>query len=388
MKWAGSLLALSVIFLSAIGLVIIFSVSSVEGERIYGDSLHFVKGQLLFFVAAISVATAIYFTPIEKWFSKGVIYILIALILIGLISVHIPGLGKEIKGSSRWIRLPGINLQTSEFVKIAAILVVAWWHGQPWRINRSFIQGAFIPICGVGVVAIGLISQPDFGSTIMLGSICIIMMLTSGVKITHLLLLATPALLGIVIAIIFDPVRIQRVLPIFQLNTSGNVAEEVLQGSLYQVSAAISAFKHGGVFGQGIGHSIYKEHYIPEYHTDFILSMVGEEFGVFGTSLCMILILVILICGLYISYKTEHFQYRLLALGMTLQISLYAIVNTGVVCGLFPTKGLAMPFLSYGGSNLFSSFMAVGFILSVAKYTYNSETPKNEPQHSTTFYNM
>lgn len=388
MKLAISLLIIAVLLLSSIGLVMIFSVSSVEGLRIYNDSYHFLKNQGLFFIAAIIVATIIFTIPLEKWFSKGMVYILICAIIVGLIVVHIPGLGKEIKGSNRWIQLPGINLQTSEFIKIATIILMAWWQGMPWRKNASIKEGLLIPGAGLGVVCIGLLLQPDFGSAIMLTIICCAIMLTAGVNLRVFVGLFVSALLILVALVIHDPIRIKRVVPVFLLNMPQEVDSELLSGPLYQVVSAISAFKHGSITGQGLGNSIYKEHYIPEYHTDFILSMIGEELGVCGTVACVILITTILICGLYISYKTEHFQYRLLALGMTLQISLYAIVNTGVVCGLFPTKGLAMPFLSYGGSNLLSSFMAFGFILAVGRYTIEHEFPDNTPQHSDTFWNM
>lgn len=388
MKLAISLLIIAVLLLSSIGLVMIFSVSSVEGLRIYNDSYHFLKNQALFFLAAIIVATIIFAIPLETWFSKGMVYVLIGAIIVGLIVVHIPGLGKEIKGSNRWIQLPGINLQTSEFIKIAAIILMAWWQGVPWRKNSSLKEGLVYPGIGVILVCIGLLLQPDFGSAIMLALICCAIMVTAGVNVRVLFALGVSALLAIAVLVFHDPVRIKRVVPVFLLNMPEKVDPELLSGPLYQVVSAISAFKHGDIFGKGLGNSIYKEHYIPEYHTDFILSMVGEELGVLGTSACIILILTIFICGLYISYKTEHFQYRLLALGMTLQISLYAMVNTGVVCGLFPTKGLAMPFLSYGGSNLLSSFMAIGFILAVARYVVENEVPDNTPQHTDTFWNM
>lgn len=388
MKLAISLLITSVLLLSSIGLVMIFSVSSVEGLRIYNDSYHFLKNQALFFIAALTVATIIFAIPLEKWFSKGMVYFLIGAILIGLIVVHIPGLGKEIKGSNRWVQLPGISLQTSEFIKISVIILMAWWQGQPWRRNAAFKEGLLYPGIGVGLVCVGLLLQPDFGSAIMLALICCLMMITAGVNIRILATMGATALAIITILVIHDPIRIKRVVPVFLLNMPEEVDPELLSGPLYQVISAISAFKHGGIIGKGLGNSIYKEHYIPEYHTDFILSMIGEELGIMGTASCIILILTIFICGLYISYKAENFQHRLLALGMTLQISLYSIVNTGVVCGLFPTKGLAMPFLSYGGSNLLSSFMAIGFILAVGRYIIENEIPDNTPQHNDTFWNM
>lgn len=387
MKWAIILLASSVLLLTLIGLVMIFSVSSVEGERIYNDGLHFVKNQGIFFLLAVITAVIIYTIPLETWFSKGMVYIFISIIVFGLIAVHIPGLGKEVKGSSRWIQLPGIRLQTSEFIKIATIFLMAWWQGLPWSKNKT-LAGTLIPCAGLGIVCIGLLLQPDFGSAIMLSLVCGLIMLTAGANAYLLLGVAATGLMAIIGLILYDPVRIKRVFPIFELNTANSLNSEMLSGPLYQVIGAISALKHGGILGQGLGHSVYKEHYIPEYHTDFILSMIGEELGIVGTSIVELLILTILVCGLYISYKVEHFQYRLLALGMTLQISLYAIVNTAVVCGLFPTKGLAMPFLSYGGSNLLSSFIAVGFILSVGRYVLETKASSDISQHDPSFWNV
>lgn len=388
MKKAVVILAIAVLALAIFGLVVNLSISTVEGQRLQNDSFHYIKNQSTFFVIALIVSIAIIFIPLDKLFSRGMIYLYIAAIIIGLVIVHIPGLGKDVKGSSRWINLMGINIQTSEFIKLAAIILMAWWHGCKWRKNGTLVEGILIPCCGIGLISIGLLLQPDFGSTIMLAAICVAIMLTAGVNYKILFGLGTLAIAGISTLIALDPVRLKRVLPIIQLNISDNVSAEILSDDLYQVQAAISAFKYGGVTGKGFGNSIFKEHYLPEYHTDFVLSMIGEELGIIGTSIVIILILVIFCCGLYISYKTENAQHRLLALGMTLQISLYGFVNTAVVCGLFPTKGLAMPFLSYGGSNLVCSFIAASLIVSVGKEYIDYEDSESLPQHNTNFWKM
>ena len=382
------ILAVAVLSLTILGLITIFSVSSVEGLRVYDDALHFVKRQALFLAIAITLAIAICVIPLEFWFSKKMLYLCGIFIFLGLIAVHIPGLGVNVKGSSRWIQLPGIRIQPSEFIKIATIILMAWWQGMPWRKNSSIKEGIFIPGLALTIILAGLIGQKDFGSTLMLAGTCFLIMLTAGVNIRLISCTIVIGLIIFTILVIENPVRLERVIPIFKLNTSESVSQEMLQDSLFQVVASISAFKHGGIFGQGLGHSIFKEHYIPEYHTDFILSMIGEELGLFGTSLVVILILTIFICGICISLKTRNFLYRLLALGMTLQISLYAFVNTGVVCGALPTKGLAMPFLSYGGSNLIASYIAVGFILAVAKYVNDNEEAEEDSQHDPSFWKM
>lgn len=388
MKRVSILLALSVLALTFIGLVTIYSVSSVEGISIDQNPYKFIKNQFVFFIVALMIATAVYTIPIETWFSKGMVYILVAAAILGLVLVFIPEIGVKVNGSRRWIQLPGFRIQTSEFIKLITIILLARWEGMPWRNNKSFKEGIFYPCIGLGFVFLGLMLQPDFGSTIMLGCICSIIMLTSGVNFRYFVGAAILAIIPIIILVIHDPERIMRVTPIFQLNTQETLSQDIIDNSLYQVRSAISALRHGGVSGIGLGHSIFKEHYTPEYHTDFILSMIGEELGILGTSLVVLLIVIILICGLYISYKTEHFQYRLLALGMSLQISLYAIVNTGIVCGFLPTKGLAMPFLSYGGSNLLSSYIAVGFLLAIARYVRNYEESEENSQHDPSFWNM
>ena len=388
MRWAVFLLILAVFLLAIIGLVMIYSVSSVQGETIYNDSYHFVKNQGLFFLLAIMAIVLINLIPFDTLFSKEIVYLAIVIILFGLIAVHIPGLGRKVNGSSRWIELIGFRLQTSEFIKLATIFLMAWWQGQAWRKNVSFLEGFLYPTIGLGIVDIGLMSQPDFGSTFMLSAICCMMMVVAGVNLKYLLGMVICGLSLFVYKVIEDPLRLQRVNPIIKLNSSGIVDSATIEGPLYQVVSAISAFKHGGVWGKGLGHSVYKEHYIPEYHTDFILSMIGEEMGILGTSIIAILVLTILISGIYISLKERDFQFRLLAFGMTLQISLYAIVNTAVVIGFFPTKGLAMPFLSYGGSNLLSSFIAIGFIIFVARHVIGNEVNEEDPQHDLSFWKM
>ncbi|MBQ2282467.1 MAG: cell division protein FtsW [Kiritimatiellae bacterium] len=388
MKVAILLFTSAAILLAIFGLVMIYSVSSVQGEALNNDGYHFVKNQGLFLVLAITVAILINLIPFDSFFSKGIIYFAGISILIGLIIVHIPGIGREVNGSNRWIDFLGFRLQTSEFIKLATIFLMAWWQGQPWRKNKSLLEGLIIPSAVLLVIDAGLMLQPDFGSTLMLSTICFLMMIVAGVKIKYFLCLIPFPIIAFVMKVIADPLRLKRVTPIFELNFADSVDQEILSDSLYQVISAISAFKHGGAWGQGIGQSVFKEHYIPEYHTDFILSMVGEELGILGTSLVAIGVLIILICGTYISIKENDFQFRLLAFGMTLQISLYSIVNTGVVSGLFPTKGLAMPFLSYGGSNLLSTFIAAGLVIYVARHVMENEYQEGTPAHDPNFWKM
>lgn len=382
-------LVIAVLTITILGLITIFSVSSVEGLRVSNDALRFVRKQAIFLLVAILCAITIYMVPLDFWFSKKMLLLYCIFIFLGLIAVHIPKLGVSVKGSPRWIEpIPGVRVQPSEFIKIATIILMAWWQGLPWRKNSSIKEGILIPSGALGIVLAGLIIQKDYGSTFMLAATCFTIMITAGVNFRFVsgAIVLLLSLFSLLVAI--NPVRLERVLPIIKLNFADSVSPEILKDSLFQVVASISAFHRGGLFGQGLGHSVFKEHYIPEYHTDFILCMIGEELGLLGVLFVVILILTIFTCGICISFKTKNILYRLLALGMTLQISLYAFVNTGVVCGALPTKGLAMPFLSYGGSNLIASYIAIGFLLAVAKYVNEYEETDEESQHDSSFWNM
>lgn len=363
MKWTPAILSIIVLGLVGLGIAVQASISNVQGINLNGDPYHFLLQQILYFLIALVICIAIAVINPEFWARRGVIVLACIAILIALASVHIPGLGRSTKGSARWIYFMGVSLQPSEFVKLGAILVMAWWQSRPGCINEDFKQGALVPCIGLGVVALGFLSQPDFGSVVMLGAVNVTIMLVAGVRIRHLMPFAIVGLVALVVLIANDPERRSRVTSVLHLNR--DKTEKIDEGDSYQLEQSLAAMAVGGKFGVGFGESVFKQSYLPENHTDFIFSMICEELGFVVAISCIFLFAAFMWCGLLIAINAPSAFTRLLAFGMTIHIGLSAGVNLGVVTGLFPTKGLALPFLSYGGSSLVSSLIAVGFLLAI-----------------------
>ena len=292
-----------------------------------------------------------------------------------LVAVHVPGLGYRANGSTRWIRLPGLLLQPSEFVKLGAIVLSAWWLGAPGRANESFREGVAVPVLGMGVVVAGFLSQPDLGSSIMLVLVNGALLFLSGARLRWLFALAAAGLVLLAVFLAHDPVRMKRLSPVLgplrpllvkEESAAADAFRPAVDDENYQLNMALSALGAGGWRGRGLGESLFKHRYLPENHTDFIFAMVGEELGLAATLSCVLLFLAMAAAGFYVAWRAPDRRTMLLAAGMTLQISLSAAVNVGVVTGAAPTKGLALPFLSYGGSSLIASVSTVGFLLAVA----------------------
>lgn len=380
MKLAGAVLFLCMVALMGVGVVILTSIGNVQGARIFSDPNHFWVQQLVFGAAGLACCAAVACVPPSFWFDRRVALAIAAFVVVALVAVHVPGLGHRANGSTRWIRLPGLLLQPSEFVKIAAIVLSAWWLGAPERDNGSFREGVAVPVAGMGVVVAGFLSQPDLGSSIMLVLVNGALLFLSGARLRWLLALGAAGLVLLAVFLAHDPVRMRRLSPRWQTflrplvvlvghdrgDGAGDAFPPVEGKENFQLNMSLSALAAGGWTGRGLGESIYKHRYLPENHTDFIFAMVGEELGLAATLSCVLLFLAMAAAGFYVAWRAPDRRTMLLAAGMTLQICLSAAVNVGVVTGAAPTKGLALPFLSYGGSNLIASVATVGFLLAVA----------------------
>ena len=376
MKAAGAILFLCTVALMGLGLVILTSVGNVPGARLFADPNHFWRQQLAFGCLALACCAAVACVPPSFWFDRRVAIALVAIILVSLVAVHVPGLGRRANGSTRWIRLGGYLLQPSEFVKMAAIVLSAWWLGAPGRRCETFREGVAVPVLGMGVVVAGFLSQPDLGSSIMLVAVNGLLLFLAGARFRHLLPLGLAGLALLAVFLAHDPVRMKRLSPVLGplrplvVREEPGAAPDALRPGTdraeYQLNRSLSALAAGGWRGRGLGNSIYKHSYLPENHTDFIFAMVGEELGLAATLPCVLLFLAMAAAGFYVAWRAPDLRTRLLAAGMTLQIALSAGVNIGVVTGAAPTKGLALPFLSYGGSSIIASCATVGFLLAIA----------------------
>jgi len=315
------------------------------------------------FAIALVVAVPLAFVPPSYLTRKWVLAVLVLAIVAGLAVVHIPGLTKgAINGAGRWIYIAiagrKISFQPSEVVKVAYLLLLAWWMQGHARKRESYEYRVFWPIAALGLVSIGFLAQKDYGSVIMLALVSMPVMLIGGAKFYHLLPWGMLAAVLLAVLIAIDPARSGRIQSFVN-------RDKVADNKSYQVDQSRRALADGGVTGVGYGDSMFKHRYLPENHTDFVFAMIGEEWGFAGTTTCLALYLAFFCMGLVITARAPDLFSAFTAFGLTLHITLAAGVNTGMVAGMLPTKGLALPFISYGGSNLLCSLIAAGILISI-----------------------
>jgi cell division protein FtsW len=355
-KSATAIIGISFI-LATVGIVILASTSSVYAGHTYNDPMFFVKRQAISLALALVAALVCMRMPYHYWRTLAPLIGLVALAL--LVMVLIPGIGVTLKGSSRWLRLGPFNLQPSEIAKFALIIGLARWLTFAQRRIINFRQGLLIPLLIIGVLAGPVFIAPDFGTTLLMGLVGISMMFVAGSSIPYLLTFTTLGLALFVVAIMHNEVRMRRILAFLN-------PEKYALGEAFQLLQAIYAFVVGGLTGVGLGGSLQKRFYLPEAHTDFILAILGEELGLVASLSVVILFAALFFLGLLISFRAHDVFGRMVAFGITMMLSTQAAINIGVVTGVLPTKGLALPFISYGGTSLVMSFAMVGVLVNIA----------------------
>jgi cell division protein FtsW len=266
----------------------------------------------------------------------------------------------KLNGAHRWIRLPGATFQLSELVKIALIIMLAWYCDRSQRKMDTFKRGIIFP--GIIIAfALGLIFvEPDRGTTILLAAVSGMMLLVAGVQLKHLLIPAFGGVAVLAVSILHDPMRMNRIAAWLH-------PQQHLNGAALQAQQSMIALGAGGVTGLGLGNGLQKLGYVPEIQSDFIFANIGEELGLIATLFVVVAFLLIAICGIFIALRARDNFGCLLASGVTFLISLQAAINIGVVTSVLPNKGLALPFISSGGSSLLAMLIGVGILLSVAR---------------------
>jgi cell division protein FtsW len=277
-----------------------------------------------------------------------------------LVLVLIPGVGREVSGARRWFRFKFISFQPSELMNLAMIIYVADFIARKGSLIKSFIRGFLPPVCALGCCALLVLVQPDLGTTIAISLVVFIMLFIAGTRIEYLLslfLMALPALYFLIFSV---PYRRARILAF--LNPWLDP-----RGSGFQIIQSQVALGSGGIFGVGLGHSRQKLFFLPAAHTDFIFSIIGEELGLLGTLAVIMLFMIFIQQGVRIIRNApDRFGY-FLALGLVLMIVIKAVINIGVSCGVLPTKGLPLPFISYGGSSFIFDMVSVGILINIAR---------------------
>ena len=350
---------LSALFLTGIGLVMVFSASSALAGKRYLDSAYFFKHQLFHLVMGLVIMTVLAIRDYQRL--KALAYPFLLLILATLVITLIPGVGHRAGGAARWLRLGVFSVQPSELAKLALVLFLASYLCERQPQIKSFIR-VFLPGLGVAaLLTLPVLLQPDLGMSITLIGLAAAMLFVAGTRITYLLALAGGALPILYVLVFKVSYRLDRLTAFLR-------PWEDPANTGFQIIHSFLAFGSGGLWGTGLGGSRQKLFYLPEPHTDFIFSVLGEELGLWGVLVVLSLFMVLIWRGVRTALDAKDLFGTYLALGATLIIGLQAFVNAAVVMGLLPTKGLTLPFISYGGSSLAVNFACVGILLSVATH--------------------
>jgi cell division protein FtsW len=351
------ILLVTTLSLAALGLAMIFMASNVMAQSQYNDPYYFIKRQGLYGLlglGALFLGRAVNYQHYRRW-----VYRILFLSLVSLILVFVPGIGGKVRGAARWLHLGPLTLQPSEFAKLAIVLFMAYSLARKQEKMKYFAIG-FLPhmlVAGVFVALIG--KEPDFGTAITVGAIVFTMLFVGGTRLTHILLSLGAVIPMAIMMVLRDPKKYSRILSFMDPWKHG-------QDVGYQLKQSLLAIGSGGILGLGPGQSKAKLFYLPDAHTDFILSIFSEETGFLGVILVLALFTIVVSRGIWLSLKAPDRFGSYLALGLTLLIGLPAVINLGVVSGIFPTKGLSLPFLSYGGSGLLVNLLAVGILLNIS----------------------
>jgi cell division protein FtsW len=351
------LLLLSALALAGIGLFMVYSASSALAAKRYLDEAYFFKSQLLHVMAGLLVMGLLASLDYRR-LERAAYYLLLG-VLLPLLLVLLPGVGHEAGGATRWLRIGPLSIQPAEFAKLALVVYLAYSLSVHSDQIKSFSRG-LLPHLGVAVVMIiPVLAEPDLGMSVILFALTVAMLFVAGARLVYLLgLLIAAAPLAYMLIVLF-PYRFERLLTFWDPWADPN-------GAGFQIIHSFFALGSGGLTGAGLGASRQKLFYLPEPHTDFVFSVLGEELGLWGVLLVLALFLVLILRGLKVALEARELFGSYLALGATLIIGLQAFINAAVVMGLLPTKGLTLPFISYGGSSLVVNFACVGILLAVA----------------------
>lgn len=336
----------------------VFSSSSVYAMRVLGSSTYFLHRHLLFLFMGIilmGVVMTVDYRELQKYAKP---LLMITVILLAL--VLIPGLGWESNGARRWLKIGMFNIQPSEFAKIAMLIYVSDFLSRKRSQLRDFFNG-FVPMMMVlGVVCLLILKQPDMGTAVFIAVISLLMMFIAGADARHVGVLILAALPVVYLLIAHVPYRLARIMAFLDPWRDS-------RGIGFQLTQSQIALGSGGLWGVGLGQSRQKLFYLPAAHTDFIFSIIGEELGLIGTMAVIILFIFFIWQGARIVKRTTDSFGYFLSLGVVLMIGLQAVINVGVSIGALPTKGLPLPFISYGGSALMANLIAVGLLLNVSR---------------------
>lgn len=359
-----NVLIFCVLILLCIGSIMVASASMPYAERINGNAFHYIIRHSISIAVAAVVAFVTYKIPLNRWFNSTFFLWFITILLLLAVLV----VGTEVNGSRRWIRVAGFTLQASEVAKVMMAIFTADYVVRRAEEVRNNYKGLLRLSVIMGATILLVMLEPDLGATVVITLTMLGVFFLAGAPWIQFGFAFGIILAALVSAILFEPYRLQRLL------SFSNPWDDPL-GTGYQLSNALMAFGRGEWTGVGLGHSIQKMSYLPEAHTDFMLAILGEEFGFLGISTILILSFTMLICCIRIGHralKNNYLRAGYLAYGISIIFLLQILVNAGMNMGMLPTKGLTLPFISYGGSSLIVCAMMVALILKIDATTRES----------------
>lgn len=357
-KKLDKLLLFATILISLFGLLMIYSASSIWAEYKFDDAFYYVKHQSIFFLLGLIVIFTTSKINYEVYYKKSNFIIMACLIM--LILVLIPGIGSIRNGSRSWFGIGSFGIQPSEAAKLGLIIFTSKFLSNSEQYIKSFKKGV-LPILFITLLIFGLIMlQPDLGTGVILVMSIIALLFIAGVNMKFFFISGIIGLIGIIILILIAPYRMDRI-------TSFVDPWSDALGTGFQIIQSLYAIGPGGLLGTGFGNSIQKHFYLPEPQTDFIFSIIAEEFGVVGAFIVVGLFSIILYRSIKIATNTKDLFSKYLAFGIIFQLIFQTLMNLMVVIGLIPVTGVTLPFLSYGGSSLLISMASIGIILNISK---------------------
>ena len=359
-KLPDIILLLVTLILVTVGTAMIYSSSSIIALEKFKDGQYFLKKQLFFVLIGLTsmiIMTKVSYTQLRKWAYPTM---LLSFVLLSML--FIPHLGMRRGGAMRWLNLGGFSFQVTEMVKITIVIFLAHLLTRKAHQLKDFSKGVLIPLVITSITILLILLEPDFGTAVIIATILLLMLCIAGSQIKHLLFLVVAFIPVGVALILYKGYRLTRLTAFLDpWKDADNTGFQIIQSLL--------SFGSGGTFGVGIGDGMQKLFYLPEPHTDFILSIIAEESGFIGVAIVIVMFAIFAFRGFMIALKAPDLFGTLLASGLTMVIAMEAFINIAGVMGLIPLKGLVLPFLSYGGTAFIMTMTAVGILLNISTQT-------------------
>ncbi|MCK9230714.1 MAG: putative lipid II flippase FtsW [Syntrophales bacterium] len=361
-RTSDNVLLYAALILVCVGTVMIYSSSVLIAADRFGDEYHFLKKQIVFVVIGLLAMIAASRFPYHFW--KRLAYPGIILSCALLVILAVPGAGSTVGGATRWLKVGPFSFQVSEAVKVAVVIFMAHYLTKKADHLKEFFRVFMVPLVLISLIVAFILLQPDFGTAVIITATVLIMFFVAGGRVMHLAGLTATIAPVAVFLLVRESYRVQRIMA---FRSPWDDPSE--KG--YQIIQSFISFGSGGAFGVGLGNSMQKLFYLPEPHTDFILAVLAEEVGFIAVALVILLFAVLVVRGFMIAFRSDTLFGTLLASGLTTLLALQGFLNMAVVMGLLPTKGLALPFMSYGGTSLIMSMVSIGILINISSRLRN-----------------